>query len=218
MERGSHLPTAARARTMEPEASAKGHRAGCGPSGTPRRRGRPYRPLPSMARCHRPLHLRLQPMTRPGQWPPEPPWPSGQRTGRCMDGGEQADKRAIIVQAAGRWRRGGPAGHDLSVRSTLATARPGHAWAAPTLNPASQSLAGQAGRGGGVPWHEAHLGRRPPPHTRTWPYKAGLVSVRPLGGSGGGGGVRSRRGLVDRARTILSGQHAQRAGLAAGPA
>lgn len=134
---------------MQPKASAKGHRAGCGPSGTPRRRGRPYRPLPSTARCHPPLHLRLQPTTMPGQWPPEPPWPSGQRTGRCVDRGVQADKRAIRVQAAGHRQRGGLAGHDLSVRSTLDTARPSHAWAAPTLKRASQSLAGQAGPGGG---------------------------------------------------------------------
>ena len=48
---------------------------------------------------------------------------------------------------------------------------------------ASQPVPGRAG--GGVPWHEAHLGRRPPPHTRMWPYKASLGSVR-LWGSGGG--------------------------------
>lgn len=49
---------------------------------------------------------------------------------------------------------------------------------------------------------------------RMWPYKARLGSVRSLGG---GGGVQGLRGLVDRARTILSGQHTHRAGLATVP-
>lgn len=110
---------------------------------------------------------------------------------------------------------GSLAGHDPSVRSTLGTAisaTPGQP--PPSSEPASPR---QGRRGGGwVPWHEAHLGRRPPPHTRMQPYKASLGSVRLR--DSGGGGVRRLRGLVDRARAILSGQHTHRAGLAAGPA
>lgn len=79
----------------------------------------------------------------------------------------------------------------------------------PSRWPASAGpvIAQQGAREGGVPG--------PPPATRMWPYKAGLGLVRPPGSRGG---LRSLRGLVDRARTILSGQHTKRAGLATGPA
>jgi len=111
-----------------------------------------------------------------------------------------------------------PRGWGASLGMTRVSAAPCTLPSRPRLGSphpqASQPVPGRAG--GGVPWHEAHLGRRPPPHTQMWPYKASLGSVR-LRGSGGGG-VRRLRGLVDRARTILSGQHTHRAGLATGPA
>lgn len=211
MESGSHLPTAARAPIMQPKASAKGHRAGCSPWGTARCQSRPCCPQPLAAHCRPPLHFSLQPVARSGQWPPEPPWPSGQRTDRLWDGGVQADERAIGGRAAGP-------GGGASLGMTQVSAPPWTLPSRPRLGSphpqVSQPVPGKAG--GGVPWHEAHLGRRPPPHTRMWPYKASLGSVR-LRGSGGGG-VRRLRGLVDRARTILSGQHTHRAGLATGPA
>lgn len=101
LESGSHLPTAARALSTQPKASAKGHQEGCSPWGTSRCQGRPCCPQPSTAHCHPPLHFRLQPVARSGQWPPKPLWPSGQRTGRFGDGGVQADERAIGGRAAG---------------------------------------------------------------------------------------------------------------------
>lgn len=52
-----------------------------------------------------------------------------------------------------------PCGHDPSVPSAQDTAQLSHGWAAPTLKPAGQC---PGGRAGGTPWHESHLGRRPP--------------------------------------------------------
>lgn len=99
--------------------------------------------------------------------------------------------------------------HGPSTRGALGSAQPCPSWAAPTLQPASpQQAEGGGGLYGGIrpTWVNARA--------RMWPYKARLGSVRSLGG---GGGVRGLRGLVDRARTILSGQHTQRAGLATVP-
>lgn len=91
------------------------------------------------------------------------------------------------------------------------TVQPSCAWTAPTLQPASPQA-----EEGGLWWHKAHLGRRPAAQHQTWPYKARLGSVRPRWWRGEE--MRSLRGLVDRARSVLSGRHTQRARLAIRPA
>jgi hypothetical protein len=91
------------------------------------------------------LALKLQPVTVAGQRPPEPPWPSGQRTGRCRDGGVQTDKRGIKVWAAGC--RGGLTQHGLSACMPRALPSPATPGQPP---PSSQPVPGRRGEGGGV--------------------------------------------------------------------
>lgn len=113
-------------------------------------------------------------MARPGQAPQSLPDQVARGQADVRMGGRGGSKQIKDQSLAARCQEG--LADDLSARCTQDTAQPSQQ-PPPSSQPAS---AQPGGRRGGVPWHEAHLGRRPPPNTRTRPYKATLGSVRPL--------------------------------------
>lgn len=90
-------------------------------------------------------------MTRPGQRPPEllAEQPEDRQVWDRGESKQMKEGSESRLPATGG--RGGLAAYDLSACRAQDTARPSHAWAAPT-RPPGQSLAGQAA-GGGVLWH-----------------------------------------------------------------